>query len=129
MTRTREGRAQDTGRGEGDVARAAADVLGSLTKLGLTLASMPASYLPPELRDDVYELTRGVAESTSYFPRAVADALDEFADDIERRAEREGQYEREDLGSRRRRERRRYRRRSARESAETEEAESASEEE
>lgn len=120
MARTREERAQNTGRSEGDVARAAADVLGSLTKLGLTLASMPASYLPPELRDDVYNFTRSAAETSAHFPRAVADAFTEFADDIERRAEREGQYEREDLGSRRRRERRRYRRREERESSEEE---------
>lgn len=111
MARTRDRRIRDIGRGEGNVAKAAADVLGSLTKLGLTLASLPAAYLPPELRDDVYEMTRGAAESSAHFPRAVADALDEFADDIERRAEREGRYEREDLGSRRRRERRRRRRR------------------
>ena len=121
MARTREEHRREVGRGEGDVAQAAADVLGSLTKLGLTLASMPAAYLPPELRDDVYRFTRGAAESSARFPRAVADALDEFADDIEYRAEREGQYEREDLGSRRRRERRRYRRRSDREAAEADE--------
>lgn len=121
MARTGEEHRRAMGRGEGDVAQAAADVLGSLTKLGLTLASMPASYLPPELRDNVYRLTRDAAESSAHFPRAVAVALDEFADDIEYRAEREGQYDREDLGSRRRRERRRYRRQSERETATTDE--------
>ncbi|GEM_PF-5917826 len=91
--------------GEPSVAEAAAEVVGSLTRLGLTLVTLPATWLPGDLREDVLDLTRDAVQATAHFPRAIAHALEEFAEDIEeleRKAAR-----REDLGTRRRRARRR----------------------
>ncbi|MDQ7029419.1 MAG: hypothetical protein Q9O62_06385 [Ardenticatenia bacterium] len=91
--------------GEPSVAEAAAEVVGSLTRLGLTLVTLPATWLPADVRDDVLDVTRGAVQATALFPRAIAHALEEFANDIEeleRKAAR-----REDLGTRRRRARRR----------------------
>lgn len=123
MARKRERTIREMRRGNGDVAKAAADVLGSLTRLGLTLASLPASFLPSDLRDDVFDLTQNAAHTSAHFPRAVADALDQFADDLQSRAERS----REDLGRRRRRERRRRAPMDEPESAGGEEADDAEE--
>lgn len=90
--------------GEPSVAEAAAEVVGSLTRLGLTLVTLPVTWLPSDVREDVLDLTRSAVEATAHFPRAIAHALEEFAEDIEeleRKAAR-----REDLGTRRRARRR-----------------------
>lgn len=75
-----------------------AETVSTLTRLGATLAGLPIAMLPRDQRDRARQISSELMRIGAVVPRAVSAMLDEVAEEWQG-------GEREDLGSRMRRER------------------------